>query len=694
MADAEINGQRFVAALQAAISQNHRVGLIIKDVDPRSLDEFVQCVQSLGVRRSIWFGTEHRPDDRLPRYPHQQARRFLGAEFELVVIDCRCGLEVDTIGIGSGLVRGGGVFILITDPQMPNSRYVQRFWDRLRHHGFLECAGPPSLLKMQVPLTSIPNEKRLSTDHQMDVVKTIQAQLRAETASPIVFTADRGRGKTSTLGFVARALITDYEYRILVVAPSRRTISPLLKHGGFSGVTGSSSFHFRVPAQLPQECPDTIDVCMVDEAAALPVDLLIQLTKRYPKIVFSTTTHGYEGSGQGFAIRFRSFLDAWSPHWTEIHMDTPIRWSSGDGVESGIRSALCLDADLPPISESNSAHSPYFEKVDRDELIGDEAGLYGVFGLLVGAHYRTVPGDLMRFLDDDRNELWVCREGEDVIGALVGSWEGKLDQALAEAMAAGQRRPHGHFIPGVLSAHLGLVKGALIQSYRIQRIAVHPERQRRGLGRQMVRTVKRYAETHGADLVGTSFGATAALLRFWQSCGLSLTRLGLQRGRSTGEFSALMTYGFTAEGTAVKDEADQKFMGTLDDLMETAWSQLEFPLVHFLARSQFAVGRMNTLTSKDHEILRRLGHDEPTDGPCQLAVRRLIWTALAQWSEFDEYCDAPRLVARFLQGRSASQIDALFWHHQRGSSEPVMDWAALAQMVVQSMETRWSGMNC
>ena len=62
-----------------------------------------------------------------------------------------------------------------------------------------------------------------------------------------------------------------------------------------------------MPAQLAVEYPQDIDLYMVDEATSLPVALLTELTQRYPRIVFSSTTHGYEGSGQGFAIRFQGF---------------------------------------------------------------------------------------------------------------------------------------------------------------------------------------------------------------------------------------------------------------------------------------------------------------------------------------------------------------------------------------------------
>lgn len=52
------------------------------------------------------------------------------------------------------------------------------------------------------------------------------------------------------------------------------------------------------------------DWLVVDEAAAIPAPLLLQLVSRFPRILLTTTVQGYEGTGRGFisfAPVFRSF---------------------------------------------------------------------------------------------------------------------------------------------------------------------------------------------------------------------------------------------------------------------------------------------------------------------------------------------------------------------------------------------------
>ena len=259
-----------------------------------------------------------------------------------------------------------------------------------------------------------------------------------------------------------------------------------------------------------------------------------------------------------------------------------------------------------------------------------ESTLYALFGLLVGAHYRTGPGDLMRFLDDEKNELWTVEEDGALIGALVGSWEGGLHRTLAEEMAAGLRRPHGHFMPGVLSAHLGLVEGAQAVSYRIQRIAIHPQRQRLGLGPAIGPEDERTRSLGWSRPPGYLLGATGPLLSFWGFCSAKLMRLGVQRGRSTGEFSALMGVGLTSLGIGIQTRAQDRFLSTADHLWRIG--QIGECLVHRLAECLKRHGHLPELTADDRDIIEAFLPREGDFDRALPALSRLMWRHLANTS--------------------------------------------------------------
>ncbi|MDK6572286.1 GNAT family N-acetyltransferase, partial [Escherichia coli] len=88
---------------------------------------------------------------------------------------------------------------------------------------------------------------------------------------------------------------------------------------------------------------------------------------------------------------------------------------------------------------------------------------------------------------------------------------------LSRAVWAGFRRPRGNLVAQSLAAHGGSPLAATLRGLRVSRIAVHPTRQREGLGRKMIADIA--ADAAGYDYLSVSFGYTAELWRFWQRCG-------------------------------------------------------------------------------------------------------------------------------------------------------------------------------
>jgi len=62
---------------------------------------------------------------------------------------------------------------------------------------------------------------------------------------------------------------------------------------------GIQSIEFVAPDDLIANKHD-VSLLMVDEAAAVPVQMLSELLQSYSRIVFSSTIHGYEETGRGF----------------------------------------------------------------------------------------------------------------------------------------------------------------------------------------------------------------------------------------------------------------------------------------------------------------------------------------------------------------------------------------------------------
>ncbi len=417
-----------------------------------------------------------------------------------------------------------------------------------------------------------------ATGDQAAAVEALVKVGRGRRRRPVVLTSDRGRGKSAALGLAAARLLAERPRSIVVTGPSRRAVEPVFRHAG--EVPEGSRLRFVPPGELLPNLGDA-DVVWVDEAATLPVPLLERLLRGHPRIAFATTIHGYEGTGRGFAVRFRDVLDTVTPDWRPVRLEAPIRYPANDPLERlGFR-ALLLDATPAPDAAVAAAASDgcTIERVDRDALATDERGLSQLFGLLVLAHYKTRPSDLRRLLDAPNLAVYAMRHGEHVVGTALVAREGGFDAEMCDAIYSGRRRPHAHMLPETLSAHLGLLGAPALSGARVIRIAVHPAVRTRGLGSALLEAVVEGARADGLDYVGSGFGATETLLRFWIRAAMQPVRIGVTRGATSGVRSAVVLRGLTPAGEALTDAARARFTRHLPHMLSDALADLEPALV-------------------------------------------------------------------------------------------------------------------
>ena len=398
-----------------------------------------------------------------------------------------------------------------------------------------------------------------------------------------MITADRGRGKSSVLGIAAAQLLSRGMRGILVTAPTTAAVEPLFRHAALllpacsrSGnrlLQDQKSISFVAPDDLIRH-PQETDLLIVDEAAAIPAPLLRSLLENHSRIVFSTTTHGYEGTGRGFSIRFRSVLDRVTPGWRSLKMKTPVRWAEDDPLEKLVFSSLLLDAEAAEddLLRDFDVEQIAIKQLPQDTLLKNEHLLREVFGLLVSAHYRTRPFDLRYLLDGPNIELWCAMAGDSVAGVAVTLLEGGFDKEMAQKIRRGERRPRGHLVPQQLAVHCAL-DADLEQPYlRIMRIAVHPALRYKGVGSRLLKTIE--AEKNANQILCTSFGATPGLLDFWKKNGYEPVRIGLRREASSGAHSLIMMKRTHGDNALFRD-ARRRFAMTLPLLLECELDDLE-----------------------------------------------------------------------------------------------------------------------
>ena len=641
-----------------------------------------------------------------------QARQLLGQERDVLVFDAHAGFDADAFGAVSGSVCAGGLMILLcpaldaweslADPAAEriavwpyqvaqlSGRFLRRLSRVLRQAASPHEGGVQGLVLVEqgaplpdVPAASIPSasaemaDEVFRTTDQREAVAAIEHVVHGHRRRPVVLVADRGRGKTAALGIAAARLLQAVHadpakqtqaFRIVVTAPRLSAVQPLFQQASAllpdalvsDGHVqwGNASIQFVAPDVLCLT-PLAAELVLVDEAAAIPAVLLQQLLQRYSRIAFSTTTHGYEGTGRGFAVRFVQTLNAQTPAWRELTLQTPVRWADGDPLEKLTFDALLLAAAAADdeMVAAATVNTVTIECIRREALVEDESLLSQVFGLLVDAHYRTSPNDLRNLLDGPDLSVYVARfQGQVVATALVAN-EGGFDAAITEAMFAGERRPRGHLIPQSLVVHAGIKAAASLRCARVMRIAVHPAVQRRGIGRHLLQQMKTAAAQQGADMFGASFGATAALLSFWSSEAVLPVRVGFRRGHDSGEYSVMVLLALSAAGASVYAAARRRFRNDLPQWLAEPLSEMDALEAASLLRGDDDA-TLSLPAAEDLAMLRSFSQGGRSYEDALAPIWRLLIAMAQRPAGLADAVDRSLLVAKVLQRQSWSAVAA------------------------------------
>lgn len=573
----------------------------------------LQLLQEKDTESLWWLGRE--APDGIERVEWSRARTRLGWEVEWLIIDAHDGFDAEGFGALSGTVIAGGLMLLLLPPLAEWSSFADPQKKRMACYPYetedvsghfvarvvrcLEASKDlvivregqalPPLPSQSVSLHSERCDEIYANEEQRQAVETIRQVAQGHPHRPLVLSADRGRGKSAALGIAAAQLLHQGRERIVVTAPRIAATDALFNHAA-ALLPGCEIQRGKLQWQgkrIEFVAPDALlhaqreaQLLLVDEAAAIPASLLGRLLEYYPRIVFATTIHGYEGTGRGFALRFQKMLDRQTPEWRSLHLKAPIRWAEGDPLERLSFAALLLDAeavDAEVVAEATPERCQ-FEKLDPATLATNEIALRELFGLLVLAHYRTSPNDLRQLLDAPGQSLYVLRYSGHIVAVALLAHEGGLEPELAQQVMLGRRRVRGHLLPQSLANHAGLTEAAQRHIARVMRIAVHPALQRRGLGAYLLQQLRQATQAEGADLLGASFGADEPLLRFWFRHGLLPVRVGLQREASSGSHGVMVLAPLSKAGETFYARARQRFAETLPDLLAEPLAGLESEL--------------------------------------------------------------------------------------------------------------------
>ena len=518
------------------------------------------------------------------------------------------------------------------------------------------------------------------TEDQVAAVNAIHKVVSGHRKRPLVITADRGRGKSSALAIACSQLLiqaNDNPIKIIITSGHLSALSVFfnqLQAGVVDGCLLKNRFSYlgnsvefvaidELMYQSIQRRGDA-NLVIVDEAASIPVHLLKQLLQHNHRMVFSSTVHGYEGAGRGFAIKFKQVLNSICPQWHSLKMHEPMRWRPDDPLEKLIFKSCLLAAQFTkPVFEHNEV--TVFQKISKMELADNEALLNEIYAILVTAHYQTKPNDLKLLLDNQSLDCFCLfsssRNNKCVVAVALVMREGDVNPCFIDQVSQNKRRLKNHFIPQSLLVHSGVEEAFKYQYFRIMRIAVHPQLQAKGIGSHFLECIVNYANLEGIDFVGASFGANSALLSFWLKNNFQLTRIGFKREQSSGEHSAMVIQALSKQAKPLLLKCTTQFHQQFEYLLVDEYKRLSVDLV-ILVLMYFPKNNKQSLTPLILKDVSDYSSGLRQFSPCVYSLHLWLKNYLVN-SDLNDYVLLSRLtselgfvVQRVMQKHSVNEL--------------------------------------
>ncbi len=511
--------------------------------------------------------------------------RALGGEFGAAIVSLEGLVRPNVLAGIAETVKGGGFLALVAppldswDPGPPGGRgfyrrYLLSSIRRCRLHLWLEeCGGSVKVVSesLKAPAARPDGESweiksRVGVPRRlMGLARTYSQALALEAgarflrsgARTFFVRGDRGRGKSFLVGLLlALAIYWHAIGRAVVVGPSPLSVQSLLRgllaglealglEGRFK-VVESGGDVVRVSGpwfRVSYEPPDTAEpapMTVVDEAAAVGVARVRRLSWRGGKIIVSTTVHGYEGSGRSFAKLLPPLLPK---PLVDVELVEPVRYPQGDPLEEWVYDTFLLKAEPSSPPDGFEPREVSMEIVDPGSLSPEDLGQ--LYGILVQAHYRNMPDDILAIMDSPHHTVHALRAGRVYIA--VADVVEESDSVDREARIALER--------------IKLLSGedSTLKAFRVSRIAVHPDLQRRGLGSRLLLAIEAWARERGADLV-TSMFSRHEVIGFWLRNGYTPFYVSPRYNRITGEKNVGVAKPLTERGRRALERAARSML--------------------------------------------------------------------------------------------------------------------------------------
>jgi len=590
--------------------------------------------------------------------------RVLGISSFLVIVSARVALDANAVAAATGLIRAGGLLVVLLGRRKgnvpssqgmaygPPSPFVNFFLSSLR-----ECEvamaydvdSGPLWVRLEWDGRGIGKARRgfTPTEGQKRVIEEMEGLADGRGGEVVIVRGDRGRGKSAALG-LGLASLAKKGMDLVIVSRDLSSISVLLefleKKTGIHLDREEKYFKGRgfslhwLPLDSAISLPASFaDVVVVDEAAEFPVDKLMSMVRRFKRLVFSTTVHGYEGSGRGFERKFAEGVRREAHHKVvTITLEEPVRFLPGDPLERWAFEKLYLSPQL----QTPDPKDLEFVELERDI---SQVGLF--YPILAEAHYRNEPNDLAALMDLPDHSLVGLLGGGKPLAFAELALEGPLTQQQVDVVMGGGELI-GDLIPDKLVGRSRMVPMGAFPGERVVRIAVHPDFQGRGFGSLLLSRLEERAQRQGMGWMGAAFSIDKQVLKFWFKNHYIPVYLSWKKVSSGGSFSVIVLKPLIEEvRQAVRASSDFVLWQWVQGI-SNSYRGMDPEL---MADLMIALGRFAPPASLPYKVSLEL--------PLEAYPHLLAWAARAYASEESPKPQWLTSLMRFISGMGVSRTD-------------------------------------
>ncbi|TYK10177.1 RNA cytidine acetyltransferase 1-like [Cucumis melo var. makuwa] len=429
-----------------------------------------------------------------------------------------------------------------------HAEIVSRFNERF----LLSLASCKTCMVMDDELNILPLSSRVraltsSSINEGKAVSIFLDTILDKTPDSIVaLIAPRGRGKSAALGIAIVGAIASGYSNIFVTAPTPENLKSLFEF--ICKALKTLQYEYILPNEYQKL--SQAELLVIDEAAAIPLPVIRSLLGSH-MVFLSSTVNGYEGTGRSLSLKLLRHLEkknqiaegndsaslsgisswkilallsaskiisllspskkasslsssyAFLPSSSQVssassgprgrkfcmlELQEPIRYASGDHLESWLNSLLCLDvtSTMPPISRLPLPSECNLYYVNRDTLFSfhkdSEIFLQRMMALYVASHYKNSPNDLQLMADAPAHHLFVLLGPvdelqnvlPDILCVIQVCLEGQISRNSALQSLQMGRQPPGDQIPWKFCQVFRDTDFPSLSGARVVRIAVHP----------------------------------------------------------------------------------------------------------------------------------------------------------------------------------------------------------------------------